>query len=120
MSKHIKQTIEEQKQTVNFNEGLINFNNQEGLYRSSLLRFKDVYEKKLNELSDPTNYDTGSLQFFTHNLKSDAKMIGANELSVIAKNSDDILRKNTEPLTKEEVMLLFSATKKVIKDISYY
>lgn len=120
MSKHINQTIEEQKQTVNFNEGLINFNNQEGLYRSSLLRFRDVYEKKLNELSDPTNYDTSSLQFFTHNLKSDAKMIGANELSIIAKNCDDILRKNTELLTKEEVIFLFSATKKVIKEISYY
>ncbi|NOQ25758.1 MAG: transporter substrate-binding domain-containing protein [Bacteroidales bacterium] len=120
MGKHINLSIEEQKQTVNFDEGLINFDNREGLYRSSLLRFRDLYEKKLNELSDPTNYNISSLQFFTHNLKSDAKMIGANKLSIIAKNCDDILRKNTELLTKEEVILLFSATKSVIKDISHH
>jgi len=99
-----KTTIPKKSETIiDYDKGLAFFENNNEKYNRALFRFVKHYENIPKKLALISKENPELIKDYTHNLKSDGKTIGALKLSETATNYDNILRKNLDDFTSENL-----------------
>jgi len=102
------------KLSVDVSAGMMYFSNNSEMYMKAQNRFLEVYQKTAPELLAIANVDNITLKQYTHNLKSGAKMIGAEKLSVLAEELDVALKHDLRSVPIKKVKALSKELEAVV------
>lgn len=89
---------------INVKQGLYFVGNDMRIFKKLLSKFYENYKDYMDKLSTfVENNDMESLQFAVHNLKGTSAQICATNLHIETKRIEQQIKKNTAPLTKEDL-----------------
>ena len=90
-------------QVISIDNGLVYFGGNKEMYKRALIRFSTSYNDMPDKLVELFDKNREEIKTKTHNIKSSAKMIGAESLYIIANRYDKLIRTEIENFTMENV-----------------
>jgi HPt (histidine-containing phosphotransfer) domain-containing protein len=102
-------------------QGLKYFSRDDGLYREAALMFVEKYPERKREMGEPlANKDWTALKLRSHSLKSNAKNIGAEDLSGTAAKLEKYCAAGKEGLINKTLELLFAVWEEAVRGLEIF